>query len=311
MSRPARATHGSYGYGNRKKCQCQPCRDAVNAYQKRLHYDHYNGKSRRIDATETKAHVQALLDAGCTFHQISEATGKAVFEAQIRNLMTGNKIYGKDVTWLHQHTVDALLAVTYQQCMEHDYLLPAELMMRRVRALQYMGHSIPTIAERIGVSDSMGYTWGERSTMVKASTLRKIDAVYAELSMVRGDNERTRWAAFREGYVPPMAWDEDTINDLDAEPDLSAVACVVASCGRHVFEVNLCRNHYYAVGQMRGLEIPRFYKLAVERLGKRGYDRQALLSNLKNLKELGYTPERAAMRLGRSQQYIEKVWSEA
>lgn len=309
MSRPRVRGHGDYGYAQRERCQCDPCIKARRRYQKELMVDHVRGKKRRVPAEPSRVHVRKLMHCGFTYSQIAQAAGLS--HSQIRHLIVGNDNQGgKVVEYLLPTTAEAILKVTWRDCDRYDQFFPKEGISRRVRALQYMGHSMRDIADAAGVTESAVYRWME-TTYCKRSTLEKLDEVYGRLSMVRGTNERTRWQAYREGYMPPMAWDDATIDDPEAEPDLSGIGCVVQNCSRRLHARSLCKTHYYEASSMRAFEKTRYYKPAVDRMGKKNFnDKDRLLADLQTLKELGYDPERAAQRLGRSVVYIAKIWNE-
>ncbi|GAB3884470.1 hypothetical protein [Terrabacter terrigena] len=103
--------------------------------------------------------------------------------------------------------------------------------MRRLQALYALGWTCPEIGERLGVSDSrVGHIMTGLYKRVTPETAARVRAVYDELSMTvpvdkpmvrRGDcpiHERGRNDARRRGYAPPLAWDEETIDDPSARP---------------------------------------------------------------------------------------------
>lgn len=92
---------------------------------------------------------------------------------------------------------------------------------RRLRALAAVGWSLSELAEVTGVSaSSLAY--------VRASAIRVQPAVHAAVCVAyehlamqvpggRGPT-RTRAHAARKGWPPPLAWDDDTIDDPSARP---------------------------------------------------------------------------------------------
>lgn len=108
---------------------------------------------------------------------------------------------------------------------------------RRLRALVAMGWSLNAIADREGCSWSRIRNWRD-AELVQVSTVQSVRRVYDDMSMrvpqPRTKSERAavtyakRYAA-RNGWVPPLAWDDETIDDPDAVPDVEGVAQVVVS----------------------------------------------------------------------------------
>jgi hypothetical protein len=86
---------------------------------------------------------------------------------------------------------------------------------RRLEALARIGYSSTDLAELLnldvghfadGFADVPPYKWGA------------VDALFGRLELVEGRSRHAREEAIRRGYAGPLAWDEDTIDDPDAEP---------------------------------------------------------------------------------------------
>lgn len=310
MTRPIRSLeHGEYGFARREKCHCEPCRAACRAYQKRRDYDAVIGNLRRVDAAPARDHVQQLLDAGVTYHQIAAATEGKVFQSQIRNLIEGNAV--KEVSWIYPHTEDALFEVTYDKAMARSFtFVPAVGVHRRLQALRRAGYNLQMIADRLGITYSAVYRY-MLVDRVRTTTLDAVTKVYDEMHMTTGPDEREMWIAYRRDWPPAMAWDDETIDNPNAEPDMSSVVCIVAKCTRSIRKMGLCDAHFRRVAERNVLDRPQRFREAVTRLDSRqAHGRDLLIQQLTELREMGYTPVRAAQRLKRSQEYIEKVWKE-
>jgi len=96
--------------------------------------------------------------------------------------------------------------------------------LRRMRALACLGWSFQTTSERAGIG--RGRDIAARSTVTRASA-DAITAVYDELwstpapTATREERiiaAKTRARALREGWAPPLAWDDDEIDKPDARP---------------------------------------------------------------------------------------------
>lgn len=89
---------------------------------------------------------------------------------------------------------------------------------RRLEALAAIRWPSSEIAERLGRRAHRSVSLLRNCKDVHVSTARRVAAVYDELSMTIGPSEKTAQYAQKHGWVPPLAWDEDTIDDPTAEP---------------------------------------------------------------------------------------------
>lgn len=92
---------------------------------------------------------------------------------------------------------------------------------RRIEALVCLGWSFADLGEATGHSKN----WTQelmRSARVHQDTAAAVAAIYDRLSMTlapeNGYRGRTRNLAQRRGYQPPLAWDEQSIDDPNAVP---------------------------------------------------------------------------------------------
>lgn len=95
--------------------------------------------------------------------------------------------------------------------------------IRRLQALCAIGWTQGEIGARLGVTRSRVSNIIRRNARygVTRATARRVAAVYDELSMtVRVGREATRMRRFAvsKGWAPPLAWDDDTIDDPKARP---------------------------------------------------------------------------------------------
>lgn len=102
--------------------------------------------------------------------------------------------------------------------------VPACGTRRRIQALRALGHSLSVIAAAAGYTKGHGslrYPALETTATVTRDVERRIKRAYDALSMFRPEGtwaETARAHAERLGWVPPLAWDDDAIDDPDAEP---------------------------------------------------------------------------------------------
>jgi hypothetical protein len=93
---------------------------------------------------------------------------------------------------------------------------------RRLEALMWLGWSRAVVGRRAGVS-ATNMTRLRNATTVTTATAARIADVYDELSMSLPTGSAQAIAnvqnlARRRGYLPPLAWDDDTIDDPDFSP---------------------------------------------------------------------------------------------
>lgn len=91
---------------------------------------------------------------------------------------------------------------------------------RRLQALRRLGWSARELTLRLGYSGSGQMHYLMHSGTIQRQTADRVAALYAELSMrlpPKTDGRAAAWAA-TQGWPPPLAWDEDSIDDPDALP---------------------------------------------------------------------------------------------
>jgi len=97
--------------------------------------------------------------------------------------------------------------------------VPSAGTTRRLQALVTIGWTQLELARRLGwrASNLPPLVQGHQQ-FVNYSTARAVRAVYDELSMTFGPAQRSRTIAKQHGWLPPLAWDEDTIDDPNFQP---------------------------------------------------------------------------------------------
>lgn len=109
----------------------------------------------------------------------------------------------------------------YTKLQENGYLTspfvdPAGT-RRRVQALATMGWSAREVFRRVGWTGAPGHAMhGNRQ--IRRETAAAVARVYDELWNRPGPDVRVRAYAQRSGWAPPQAWDDDTIDDPQAQP---------------------------------------------------------------------------------------------
>lgn len=224
----ARHRHGTAAAFALDRCRCRPCRDARAAYNAaRARAIAYGTWNPYTDATPVRAHLLALADAGIGHKRAAALAGVA--PSTVSSLRFGKA--GRTVARVRLDTARRILAVAVPAVpttpvRADGALVDATGTHRRLRALACVGWSDSRLAERIGLTGA-NYLAMFKRPQVRASTARAVAALYDELWDVpppaanrwqAGGVRRTLRRAKAAGWSPPLAWDDDTIDDPAALP---------------------------------------------------------------------------------------------
>ncbi len=89
---------------------------------------------------------------------------------------------------------------------------------RRVRALVALGYTWTDLSRHLGVDPSTIRWLGARPRpTVRLRTAAAVTALYDELSTTPGGKAYAYTIARKNGWPPPLAWDDDTIDDPQAQ----------------------------------------------------------------------------------------------
>lgn len=95
--------------------------------------------------------------------------------------------------------------------------------MRRLQALAAIGWAAPALATRTGHTRIAIQHWRRgRLPRVHRHTHQLIADLYNQLWDTPGGSTYTRRHAARAGWAPPLAWDDQSIDDPTAHPDRGA-----------------------------------------------------------------------------------------
>lgn len=189
---------------------------AQPAYRKKWQLDRQRGIHRTIPAKRVAEHIERLLASGFTRRGISETAGCS--PTVIARILSGGQ------PTVQTRTAARLLAVhpyrIHHRDRDHGFV-PAIGARRRIQALLAIGHRHADITARIRAHGSQTQS---QLVLLQAGNLlerRTSDAVrgaYNDLWATPGPSSRTRSRAAARGYAPPLAWDDDTIDDPAARP---------------------------------------------------------------------------------------------
>lgn len=213
MSRqiPEHGTSNRYSYG----CRCKPCTKAATRADAERKLARLAGRPRSVPAGPVIEHVKALTDRGLTTWQIGREAG--IEPSTVRRLAVGQQ----KTVWAR--TADRVLAVRLDVRVSLGDVSSVGA-VRRIRALYALGHFNHEIAAKAGISrDAVWALAAGRWPTIKVGMDDGVRAAYDQLWMSAGKSPKTRLLAERKGWVSPLAWGDDTIDDPRAVPQTDAV----------------------------------------------------------------------------------------
>jgi hypothetical protein len=218
----ARHQHGTYLAHAKDGCHCPPCEAAARRHGKQGAYRTATGTSSYVAADRAREHVTALL-ATLTVGQIEERSG--VHRTAIRVLIGDfpGRAASKRIT---RRTEAALIAVRATRLgSETKGLVDATGTIRRLRALVALGWPRAHLERRLGFSSRTAWllTAARRTQdQVTVSTREAVRSLYDELSLEVPSpsraTTRARNLAAEHGWPPPLAWDDDVIDEPAGRP---------------------------------------------------------------------------------------------
>ncbi|AYN57836.1 helix-turn-helix DNA binding protein [Arthrobacter phage Eileen] len=212
------------------KCRCRDCTDAATATnverEKQKLFGRYD--SGRVDAAPVRAHLAFLIENGMSAKRISKVSGIAL--STVGQLIWGRKERGhKPYPRVMKTTADKILAVKPQlELMAPGRYIDSTGPRRRVQALVAIGWSQSRLAKQLGMDQGnmSAFMAADQCTVRRALAIRDLYNRAWDQPQ-EGWDWRSRIAANRSrnyaaarGWVPPLAWDDDTIDDPAAQPDL-------------------------------------------------------------------------------------------
>lgn len=219
----ARHQHGTRAAYTLDHCRCRPCKDAQCAAEKiRVKQIAYGRWRPFVDAAPVLQHVRALMAAGMGWKRVAAAAG--VSPSTVSKLLYGKAQAGPSLK-MRAHTASRLLAVELD--VAAGTFVPAAGTQRRLRALACLGWSDTLLAYRLGMTLANYGTLCNLQTHVTTRRAAQVRALYDDLwdrqppnatRAERATVTRTLKRAAAAGWVSPLAWDDDTIDDPNARP---------------------------------------------------------------------------------------------
>lgn len=157
----------------------------------------------------TADRISELVGKGATYRSIAAAAG-----------LTPSGVWGvtrPGQTRVQKRTADLIARVTFADCVTAAVgMVPSVGSIRRIRALMAIGWRHEDLRAHCGINTHV--LASQRGDMVEKVTHDAIRAAYDALWNRPGPSSRTRRIAERQGFAPPLSWDDDTIDDPAAQP---------------------------------------------------------------------------------------------
>ncbi|WP_375000192.1 hypothetical protein [Aeromicrobium sp. CTD01-1L150] len=223
----AQHVHGTYACYTLDRCRCTPCSSANAEYEsERTRQQAYGRWDNYVDAEPSRRHVSALMDQGMGLKRIVVVSG--ISQGLLWKLVygkrrpDGTRVPSKRV---RRDTEVRLLALEVD--LADGARISAVGTRRRLQALVAIGYSQSNLARRLSMlASNFGPLLHDRRE-VTVATAQRVRDLYDELAM--HPNEPTEWHekaaasrarqyAARMVWLPPLAWDDELIDDPSAQP---------------------------------------------------------------------------------------------
>lgn len=184
------------------------------AWRKRWRIENERGLKRIVDPGKAQDHVQTLVsEHGVSLRGIAEAANVSAFIISDLNRNLKQSI--------HRDTEKAILAVTAEAVLARpnaEGFVPNIGGRRRIQALMAMGWRHQDLTPLLGLNTAnIVHQQGEWFTKRKHDAIKDL---YGRLWDKRGPATTLSINRItKAGYAPPLAWDDETIDDPNAVAD--------------------------------------------------------------------------------------------
>lgn len=244
--KPCRHPRAHHEHGTRNAytldgCRCVPCATARSAYNDDLEHRRAYGHTGWVPAAPIREHLAVLRAAGVGIRVVQARTGVA--RTTLTRLADGTTQRVRDDI---ARRILALPATTATAA--RGALVDATGTRRRLQALATLGWTIDRLAAHAGLDrQPLDSALNGARRGVLARTAHAVADLYDQLwdtpppagtPYQDAAATRARARARAAGWLPPLTWDEDTIDDPAATPTLTGDR---ATQGGDVDEVKVAR----------------------------------------------------------------------
>ncbi|WP_304452849.1 hypothetical protein [Nocardiopsis sp. YSL2] len=211
------------------RCGCPVCHEALRAYEnRRSRLIAYGQWKPFTDAAPAREHIRRLNESGIGWQQVARLAG--VSKSSVSGILypRGRRAPASRV---RPTTAAAILALDIDLMQHADQLAPGTVVdatgtQRRLAALIRIGWSQRRLAALLGTQQPTISRW-LHATRVSLATHQSVIDLYDRLWDTappqatpgqRAAASRARRFATEAGWPPPMAWDDDELDDPAAQP---------------------------------------------------------------------------------------------
>jgi transcriptional regulator with XRE-family HTH domain len=227
LHKQANHQHGTYACYVLDACRCPNCANAHKEYETNRVRQHAYGRwSNLVDAEPSRRHILHLTDQGMGLKRIVAVSG-------ISQGVLWKLVYGKrrpddtrvPTRRVRQGTEQRILAIKVD--LAQGAKVDSCGTRRRLQALVAIGYSQSRLAQRLGMSPTNFTRTMHHNSEVLKQTADAAVSLYNELSMTPavGTDQRSRISVTRARryaehmmWLPPLAWDDESIDDPFSQP---------------------------------------------------------------------------------------------
>jgi hypothetical protein len=170
------------------------------------------GRPGKVDAAQARQRL-LLLHQTTGWNDLAAAIGGSA--SNLRDIAYGRR------NPIRRTTHNKIMAVSTEP--SRGQYIDATGSRRRIQALRAIGWSCRVIAEHAATTQARIQLIANGQPTIRHGLAERIHTAYGILAKKPAptdrDTARVRARATREGWAPPGAWDDDTIDDPNAHPD--------------------------------------------------------------------------------------------
>lgn len=205
--------HGTRNNYLTHACRCTPCTQAATRDRDRHRRRKAYGRPHphKVDPTRARKHAQQLIRNGMSIAEIARAANLS--HPSISRILGTRKT--PPAAHIINTTEQAILAIT-QTPTPSEGLTNATGTIRRLQALATIGYPFQQQGRLAGIHEDQARHILEQQ-QVTTRTAEAIKNLYNRLQLKPAPPSRqatqAREIARRNGWLPPLCWDEDLIDD--------------------------------------------------------------------------------------------------
>lgn len=178
---------------------------------------HGGWQSQYIDSQPIRNHITRLRRAGMGIKQIAKLCGIAPGAVQIIvDRRTGSAV--KVLPSTAAKILSVAVPPTPSVMPAGTQCVSAIGTTRRLRALIAAGYTPSMLSRELGIALTNAYALFGHCDDVPPVIAQAVADLFDRLEMIPGPSDRARELAHKLAWAPPLAWDQDRIDDADTHP---------------------------------------------------------------------------------------------